>query len=313
MNDYPLISVVVATYNGAKFIGAQLDSIITQTYPNIEIIIVDDNSTDETQQILHQYAATYENIKVHINATNLGYVKNFEKGMVLATGDFIAPSDQDDIWLPEKLSTLMHERGDHVIVYCNSILIDEQNNKIGKKLSDIKRLISYDNPIMFAVGNAAPGHAMLIKKELITKTIPFPTMIPHDYALGYMACFFGGLKYVDQPLVLYRQHQNNVFAAVKIADSQTQRSRRTREKKKAAETEKIRERVTWLYNTCAETHITEKIFFKRMLDAYSSFSFLNNCSRVALFLKYRDLILAHKNRSELRKILYAFKLFFKIV
>ncbi|MFM9735873.1 hypothetical protein, partial [Streptomyces niveiscabiei] len=83
----------------------------------------------------------------------------------------------------------------------------------------------------------------------------------------YMACFFGGLKYVDKPLVLYRQHQNNVFAAVKIANSQTQRSRRTREKKKPAETAKIKERVAWLYHTCAETYTTEKIFFKRMMDA----------------------------------------------
>ncbi|WP_371360307.1 hypothetical protein, partial [Salmonella sp. E404] len=79
----------------------------------------------------------------------------------------------------------------------------------------------------------------------------------------------------------------NVFAAVKIANSQTQRSRRTREKKKPAETAKIKERVAWLYHTCAETYTTEKIFFKRMMDAYSSFSFLNNCSRVVLFLKYR--------------------------
>ena len=113
--ELPLVSVVMATYNGERFIGAQLNSILEQTYPNLEVIIVDDGSTDGTANLLKQYAERFNNIRLFFNEQNIGYVRNFEKGMLLAAGEFLALSDQDDIWDKQKLSLLMQEIGDYPI------------------------------------------------------------------------------------------------------------------------------------------------------------------------------------------------------
>ncbi|MEN9599976.1 MAG: hypothetical protein RL596_2297 [Bacteroidota bacterium] len=311
MDSTPLISVVVATYNGARFIGAQLDSIVQQTYPNIEVIVVDDRSTDNTATILHTYATQYSNIKVFINEENLGYVKNFEKGMLLATGDFIAPSDQDDIWLPEKLSILMRERGDHLIVYCNSELINDENQKIGKKLSDIKRLVSYDDCLTYAIGNAAAGHAMLFPRSLVANCVPLPTMIPHDYWLGFVATFTSPLKYIDTPLVLYRQHNANVFGATKIKSADGTIPKR-KKKTTTQENEEARERMRLLYEKCPDHLVEQKEVYRLLNKSYQDFSLSNNFLRMYLFFKYNKRMMAFKHRSLLRRWLFCLKMFFKI-
>lgn len=207
----PLVSVVVATYNGERFIGEQLDSIIHQNYTNIEIIVVDDCSSDNTPKLLNEYAEKYANVKVFFNEQNLGYVKNFEKGFSLAKGELIAPSDQDDIWYLNKLEFLLEEINDNPIIYCDSELIDDTNFANGKKLSDIKRLTTYNRCINYSIGNSAPGHAMLIRKEIIDECFPFPSIIPHDYWIGFMATFYGDVKFIDKVLIKYRQHSENVF------------------------------------------------------------------------------------------------------
>jgi glycosyltransferase involved in cell wall biosynthesis len=311
MDSAPLISVVVATYNGARFIGAQLDSILQQSYPNIEVIVVDDRSTDDTANILHAYAAQHSNIKVFMNAENLGYVKNFEKGMLLATGDFIAPSDQDDIWLPEKLTVLMRERGDHVIVYCNSELINDENQKIGKKLSDIKRLVSYDDCLTYAIGNAAAGHAMLFPRSLVANCVPLPTMIPHDYWLGFVATFISPLKYIDTPLVLYRQHNANVFGATKIKSADGTIPKR-KKKTTTQENEEAKERMRLLYEKCPDHLIEQKEVYRLLNKSYQDFSLSNNFLRMYLFFKYNKRIMAFKHRSLLRRWLFCLKMFIKI-
>jgi glycosyltransferase involved in cell wall biosynthesis len=311
MDSTPLISVVVATYNGARFIGAQLDSIVQQTYPNIEVIVVDDRSTDNTATILHTYATQYSNIKVFVNEENLGYVKNFEKGMLLATGDFIAPSDQDDIWLPEKLSILMRERGDHLIVYCNSELINDENQKIGKKLSDIKRLVSYDDCLTYAIGNAAAGHAMLFPRSLVANCVPLPTMIPHDYWLGFVATFTSPLKYIDTPLVLYRQHNANVFGATKIKSADGTIPKR-KKKTTTQENEEAKERMRLLYEKCPDHLIEQKEVYRLLNKSYQDFSLSNNFLRMYLFFKYNKRMMAFKHRSLLRRWLFCLKMFFKI-
>src|ERR1700742_3478188 len=101
----PLISVALCTYSGEKFLQEQMDSILAQTYKNLEIVIVDDCSTDRTIDIINSYAEKDKRIKLFQNDTNLGFNKNFEKALSLTTGEYISISDQDDTWLPQKLQS----------------------------------------------------------------------------------------------------------------------------------------------------------------------------------------------------------------
>jgi glycosyltransferase involved in cell wall biosynthesis len=300
---YPLVSVVVATYNGAAFIRPQLDSILAQTYPNIEVVVVDDCSSDETPRILEEYASRHSNFRVYINERNLGYVKNFEKGMLLARGEFICPCDQDDVWNPEKTEVLMKERKGHAIVFCNSTLIDGEGKSLGKKLSEIKRLIDFDDPLNYVVGGSAPGHAMLVTREVIQRAAPLPEIIPHDYWIAFVGTFYSPLKFVDLPLVYYRQHNTNVFGAVKNADN--------KQKKKPSHQQQIenaRQRMQLMYEKCPDELPQKKIFYE-LNKSYQHPSLKNNFTRMKIFLKYRNKILAFKHRSALRKLLYALKMF----
>ena len=102
----PQISIAMTTYNGEKYLAEQLDSILSQTHTDWELIICDDCSTDSTWQILQEYAQKDSRIKIYKNEQNLGFKKNFEKAIGLCTGDYIALSDQDDVWFPEHLSLL---------------------------------------------------------------------------------------------------------------------------------------------------------------------------------------------------------------
>jgi glycosyltransferase involved in cell wall biosynthesis len=315
MNDIllnPLVSIVIATYNGERFIAEQLDSILAQTYTPLEIIIVDDCSTDNTAQILKNYVQNYPNILLVINEVNLGFQKNFEKGFLLAKGEYIAPSDQDDIWSPNKIEVLMQEIGDYAIAYCNSEFIDINGEKIGQKMSDIKSFAHFDNPIMFAVGVATPGHAMLIKRQVVLDALPFPSKImTHDHWLGFVATFNNALKFVNQPLVLYRRHDANVFGALHKKDR-----KKNDPKSVAQRLNEAQERVRLLYEKCPAELIEAKRFYHALYQSYQNYSLLNNFNRMCLFFKYRQHILAYKNykkRAALRRWLYCFKTFFKII
>ena len=99
----PTVSIILCTYNGARFIREQLDSIVAQTYPLLEVIIQDDGSTDDTVAICNEYAARFPYIKVRRNEHNLGFNLNFKSAAMRAQGDFVAISDQDDVWMADKI------------------------------------------------------------------------------------------------------------------------------------------------------------------------------------------------------------------
>lgn len=101
------VSVVMCTWNGARWLSAQLDTILTQTYPLHEVIVQDDGSTDDTCSILNDYAARYNILRVYRNETNKGYNANFFSAMARATGDYIALADQDNLWQPDKIARQM--------------------------------------------------------------------------------------------------------------------------------------------------------------------------------------------------------------
>ena len=203
-----LVSIALCTYNGAKYLREQLDTLVGQTYPNWEIIAVDDCSTDDTIEILNQYANTYPQIKIYRNSQNLGYTKNFEKAIALCTGAFIALCDQDDIWDKNKLSVMVSTLGDYALAYHDSAFVDGEGKPMNKRISDVRNCYTGNDSRVFLFDNCVLGHATLFKRELLQFMGNFNNLIIHDRWLGYVAANNGGIIFINEPLVNYRQHIN---------------------------------------------------------------------------------------------------------
>jgi glycosyltransferase involved in cell wall biosynthesis len=304
-NKNPTVAVVVATYNGATYLRQQLESIVQQTYKPSQIIIVDDDSLDDTLQVANNFAAHHPEVMVVQNETRLGYIKNFEKGMLIATASYVALSDQDDIWMPHKLETLLANIGDQMLAYSDSELIDANGQLLNQKMSSIKNQLAYHTPIMYAIGAWAPGHAMLFKKELVDKAAPFPALVTHDFWLGFVATCYSRVVYVNEPLVHYRQHTQNAIGADTTKN-------KTASLTMAQKKQKARARMKLLFNKVKEAGHQHEEVFEKINNSYASFSLSNNFKRAKLFYDHRNLILAYKKKSALLKVLFAVKMFFKI-
>jgi glycosyltransferase involved in cell wall biosynthesis len=310
-DERPLISVVLATFNGARFLAIQLDSVFEQTYPNIEVVAVDDCSTDDTFFILEQYAQRHPNMKIARNPQNLGFAKNFERACSLATGTLIALCDQDDIWLPQKLEQLQAAMGKSALIHCNSALCNENGELIGVLASDRAVFKPINNCLEQAVFCRIYGHASLITRPLMEKAIPFLPRLPHDWWLCFIATFSGGIQYLPETLVYYRQHSQNTIGAV------GGKSRKTglagpNKKNKEQELTDIRNRMAAFYAIGPESLAYEKGVLKALNKSYESFSLTNNFRRMVLFLRLRHTLLSVKKRSDLRKFLFCIKMFWTI-
>jgi glycosyltransferase involved in cell wall biosynthesis len=292
-----LVSVVMATYNGGLFLEAQLESVLHQSYPAIEIIIVDDGSNDNTIEILKRYAQANNKIKLYFSEANLGYIKNFERGCRLAVGDYISFCDQDDVWRPDKTTLLMNAIGDCPMIYCDNELVDEALNSLHRKHSDHKNLQAYDNCLYFATDNCVGGHALIMKKEIFIYADPFPVEMPYDLWCAFVATFYGGIQYLDEPLVKWRQHSNNTTAFSKTKQV------------KLAET---RKRLLLFYEYCKSDHAFEKQVLKELMQSYQSYSLSNNFLRMHFFFRYKKYLLGMKKRNAFQKFFFCLKMFYKI-
>jgi len=215
--NQPLISIALCTYNGEKYIKKQLESLVSQSYENIEIVILDDLSTDQTYSILKEFSEEYSFIKLLRNESNLGFTKNFEKAISLCNGAYIALSDQDDIWDTDKLSILYNQLGDYDLIYHDSIFIDEDDNPIlGKKMSDHYNTYDGNSNLPFLISNCAAGHAMLFRKELTQKFLPFKNGHYHDWWIIFVASTVGKIKSIPNVLVKYRQHSLSITDSLSL-------------------------------------------------------------------------------------------------
>jgi glycosyltransferase involved in cell wall biosynthesis len=208
-----LVSIILCTYNGERFLQAQLDSLLQQSWQNLEIIISDDASSDDTRNLLATYAGD-KRFRIFLQPENLGPVANFEFAIRQAKGEWLAFCDQDDIWLPEKIERMMAERNNYWLVYSDSILVDENGNSLRKKLSDLRMMYSGADTRGFVFSNTVWGHAMLVSRELIPHVLPIPPGIPHDIWLAMKATIYTGILYIDEALTLYRQHSHTVTTTI---------------------------------------------------------------------------------------------------
>lgn len=214
----------MATYNGAKYLREQIDSILTQTIQDFELVICDDCSTDETPNILHKYAQQDDRIRIYLNECNLGFKKNFENVIRKCKGEYIALSDQDDIWLPEHLEILLKAMNDNTQIVCGKpIFVDENNEELSDKFD---YLLMYHYPVsnedtarhIFLGRSTYQGASMLICRSFFDKALPIPDGADyHDSWFAILACFMDGFIFVDKPTMRYRRLSNSVtFGDIRI-------------------------------------------------------------------------------------------------
>lgn len=229
------VGVVIATYNGERYINAQLTSILEQTILPDSIIISDAGSTDSTLEICEQYIERNRNINIRIlthadQKKALAVVDNFEKGLRSIDTDYVFFSDQDDVWKPQKIEQVLRRMKEEGATFCftNAAVVDQDLNDVGVSLwdsygfspemngQDYFHYMPQKNNDLFLrllLGNVVTGMTMCMHKSLKPLVLPFSKHAYHDAWISILASFTGGVIALDERLVLYRQHESNLEGA----------------------------------------------------------------------------------------------------
>ncbi len=201
----------MATYNGARFVKGQLDSILSQLAAEDELVISDDSSTDNTVEIIR--CCNDPRILLLEGNRFRNPIFNFENALRHATGDIIALSDQDDLWLPNKLDLVRSVFADKTkqvyLVVMDASVIDESGTMLYDSV--FKKLRRVGPGLMANIfDNSYLGCCMAFSRELLDYALPFPKKIPmHDMWLGLLAEIFGRTEFVPIKTMQYRRHNSN--------------------------------------------------------------------------------------------------------
>lgn len=203
-----MISVCLATFNGEAFIKEQLISILEQLSEDDEVLIGDDGSTDSTLEIIKSF--NDKRIIVLENSFQ-NLILNFESTLKTAKGDYIFLSDQDDVWLPNKVEECMKDLLTYDVVISDCKVVDKDLNIIHDSFFKINK--SKKGIISNLIKNSYLGCCFSFRKEVLIKALPFPDKIPmHDIWLGFVSELFFKVKFNKTPLILYRRHGSNESA-----------------------------------------------------------------------------------------------------
>jgi glycosyltransferase involved in cell wall biosynthesis len=233
------ISVAMCTYNGARYLQEQLDSIARQTRPPDELVVCDDDSTDDTNEIITSFAGSASfPVSHHVNERNLGSTRNFENAIQLCQGDIIALSDQDDVWRPDKLALVekcFAENPKVGMVFSDAEIVDEQLRSLGR-LSNVsgfdkkkQRLIREGKALdVLLPAWWVTGATMAFQSKFTDLVSPIPTDIPmiHDGWISLMIAAVAEVSFIEDPLILYRQHDRQQLGAPTKRSDEGEKSKR---------------------------------------------------------------------------------------
>lgn len=201
-----MISVCMATYNGAQFIREQLNSILIQLGPDDEIIVSDDSSTDGTLDIVNSYGDS--RIKVFAGNKFHSPIYNFENALRHANGDYIFLCDQDDVWLPNKVEVVRANLEIYDLVVHDCKVTDANLNIV--QSSFFQSLSAGKGFWKNWIKNSYSGSCMAFKRKVLDYVLPFPPHIAmHDIWIGLLVERRGKVNYINMPLILYRRHGGN--------------------------------------------------------------------------------------------------------
>jgi glycosyltransferase involved in cell wall biosynthesis len=205
-----MISVCIATYNGEKHIRKQLDSIIPQLGVDDEIIVSDDNSSDNTINIIESF--NDKRIRIFKNNKSKGVIHNVENCLEKANGKTIFLADQDDVWVPNKIEICSNILKSYDLVVSDCYVTDENLNILYNSFY----LVNNSRKTKFGalMKNSYLGCCMAFNRNILDKVLPFPAKIPmHDIWIGNIAAFYYSVKFIPDKLIYYRRHGNNASTA----------------------------------------------------------------------------------------------------
>jgi glycosyltransferase involved in cell wall biosynthesis len=220
-------SIALGTHNGERFLGAQLESFLTQSRLPDELVVCDDASRDGTVTLLRAFAARAPfPVRIAINPTNLGTAANFTQVLERASGDIIVPADQDDVWLPEKLKRIdqvLIQNPQAGAVCSNAALVDERLHPLGCSLwraigfaSTERRLLLAGNGVRALVRrNVVTGATMALRARFRDLVLPVPSGWVHDAWIALLIGAVAPIVPIPEPLILYRQHPDQQIGAQK--------------------------------------------------------------------------------------------------
>jgi glycosyltransferase involved in cell wall biosynthesis len=230
LDSTPRISVALCTYNAVAFLAEQLESIRSQSLVPHEIVIGDDASADDTLAIIEAITASWGDrdprVIVHAFTENAGVTANFQRTLRHTTGDIIFLSDQDDVWHPakvERMVSALSEHPDALLAHSNARLVDADGKPwngslfsvLGVTTEEIAGLNSSKAYAVLAKRNLVTGATVALRRALLDRAFPIPSIWVHDEWLAVVAASSGALVCLDENLIDYRQHGRNAIGVAR--------------------------------------------------------------------------------------------------
>ncbi|WP_218654191.1 glycosyltransferase family 2 protein [Streptococcus pluranimalium] len=214
------VNIVMSTYNGEKYLADQIKSIQSQTFEDWQLLIRDDGSSDNTPSIIRDMAKRDDRIHFINDGQNENYgvIKSFYHLVKYDSADYYFFSDQDDVWLPEKIEvTLKRAQSETsakpLLVYTDLKVVNEDLEVLQESMIKSQSHHANTELVQELTENTVTGGTMMINKALADKWQVYDNLLMHDWYLALLAASLGKLVYIDQATQLYRQHEANVLGA----------------------------------------------------------------------------------------------------
>ena len=245
------IAIIMATYNGEKYLKEQIESILANSYKDYAIYICDDGSTDDTEKIALSYQKQYpDRVYFHRNETNLRVIKNFLVNIKKIDAKYYMLCDQDDFWLPYKIEHTIQfmkkieaeENDIPTVVFGDAKMVDENLKEYHPSFQKLNNLNTSKLDLChLAMENKLIGCTVMFNRALWEYIDNYPDEIKmHDWWIALIGASFGKVAYIDEPLLLYRQHGNNQIGGVGEMEYIRQNITKLKEQRQA------------LYNNCRQ-------------------------------------------------------------
>lgn len=289
------ICIIMAVYNGETYLAEQIDSLLKNSYQNFTLHIFNDHSQDRSKIIIDEYAEKYpDKIYAHHHSENHGVIRNFLEGTQIMDADYYMFCDQDDVWMPDKIKQsldaieqLESTAGDQpCIVFGDAKMVGQDLQELAPSF---QRQSGYRtdalDPAHIMMENKLNGCALLFNRALRQLLTVFPAEIRmHDWWIALIGSFFGEIFYLDEPLLLYRQHEKNVVGGSNFITYIQNRLSNLHKQRKS------------LYDTCAQAAAFGEVYQnklsaeqQKLIQAFATLPEANWFARRYRILRYHFL------------------------